>query len=180
MSNSHEGRVAIVTGAANGIGRAIALELGKRGARLVLIDLEECADTAAELDGHTLALRADVSQDEDWHRVAREVDARFGRCDIVVNNAAYMKDGTNISMAGGLLQVTAFGGGAFCIDALAAPREITLRAASLQDVDDASRGRLFNAHLNLMSRNFERAGEGRIVFYRAYSDPTSVIAAFAG
>jgi hypothetical protein len=39
---------------------------------------------------------------------------------------------------------------------------------------------LFNAHLNLMSRDFERAGEGRIVFYRAYSDPTSVISAFAG
>src|SRR6267154_5454941 len=42
----------------------------------------------------TLVLRADVSQDEHWHRVAREVDARFGRCDIVVNNAAYMKEGT--------------------------------------------------------------------------------------
>jgi 3-oxoacyl-[acyl-carrier protein] reductase len=91
---THEGRVAIVTGAANGIGRSIALELGKHGAQLVLVDLEESADTAAKLDGHALVLRADVSQDEDWHRVAREVDARFGRCDIVVNNAAYMKEGT--------------------------------------------------------------------------------------
>src|SRR6202007_1701825 len=53
MSKRHEGRVAIVTGAANGIGRAIALELGKRGAQLVLIDLEESADTAAKLDSHT-------------------------------------------------------------------------------------------------------------------------------
>jgi putative oxidoreductase len=47
----------------------------------------------------------------------------------------------NISMAGGLLQVTAFGGGAFCIDALGVPREMTLRAASLHVVDDASRAR---------------------------------------
>jgi NAD(P)-dependent dehydrogenase (short-subunit alcohol dehydrogenase family) len=91
---SHEGRVAIVTGAANGIGRAIALELGKRGAQLVLVDLEESADTAAKLDSRTLVLRADVSQDADWQRVAQAVDTRFGRCDIVVNNAAYMKDGT--------------------------------------------------------------------------------------
>src|SRR5712675_2238058 len=94
MPKSHEGRVAIVTGAANGIGRAIALELGMRGAQLVLIDLEEAADTAAQVGGRTLVLRADVSQDADWQRIAREVDSHFGRCDIVVNNAAYMKGGT--------------------------------------------------------------------------------------
>jgi hypothetical protein len=39
---------------------------------------------------------------------------------------------------------------------------------------------LFNAHLNLMTRDFERTSEGRIVFYREYSDPTCVIAAFVG
>jgi NAD(P)-dependent dehydrogenase (short-subunit alcohol dehydrogenase family) len=53
MSKSHEGRVAIVTGAANGIGRAIALELGKRGAQMVLVDLEEAAETAAQIGGRT-------------------------------------------------------------------------------------------------------------------------------
>src|SRR5258708_13148973 len=94
MPKSHEGRVAIVTGAANGIGRAIALELGARGAQLVLVDLEEAADAAAQLGGRTLVLRADVSQDADWQRVAREVDSHFGRCDIVVNNAAFLKGGT--------------------------------------------------------------------------------------
>src|SRR5882762_7365365 len=94
MPKSHEGRVAIVTGAANGIGRAIALELGMRGAQLVLIDLEEAADIAAQIGGRALVLRADVSQDADWHRVGREVDSHFGRCDIVVNNAAFLKGGT--------------------------------------------------------------------------------------
>ena len=94
MSKSHEGRVAIVTGAANGIGRAIALELGNRGAQMVLVDLEDAAETAAQIGGRTLALRADVSQDADWHRVGREVDSHFGRCDIVVNNAAFLKGGT--------------------------------------------------------------------------------------
>ena len=52
-----------MTGAANGIGRAIALELGKRGAQMVLVDLEEAAETAAQIGGRTLALQADVSQD---------------------------------------------------------------------------------------------------------------------
>lgn len=94
MSGSHHGRVALVTGAANGIGRAIAQELGRRGARLVLVDLEEAAETAATLSEDSLVLRADVSVDAEWERVAREVDARFGRSDIVVNNAAYTKGGT--------------------------------------------------------------------------------------
>ena len=94
MSKSHEGRVAIVTGSANGIGRAIAVELGKRGAQMVLVDLEEAAETAAQIGGRTLALRADVSQDAEWQRIGREVDAHFGRCDIVVNNAAFLKGGT--------------------------------------------------------------------------------------
>jgi 3-oxoacyl-[acyl-carrier protein] reductase len=94
MPKSHEGRVAIVTGAANGIGRAIAIELGVRGAQLVLIDLEEAAGTATQIGGRSLVLRADVSEDADWNRVAQEVDSHFGRCDIVVNNAAYMKGGT--------------------------------------------------------------------------------------
>ena len=94
MPKSHEGRVAIVTGAANGIGRAIAIELGKRGAQLILVDLEEAGETAAQLDSRTLVLRADVSRDADWYRIAREADAHFGRCDIVVNNAAYMQGGT--------------------------------------------------------------------------------------
>jgi NAD(P)-dependent dehydrogenase (short-subunit alcohol dehydrogenase family) len=77
-----------------GIGRAIALKLGQRGARLVLVDLEEAADTAEMLDSNSVVLRADVSEDAEWHRLAGEVDARLGRCDIVVNNAAYMKDAT--------------------------------------------------------------------------------------
>src|SRR5258707_13513162 len=91
---TNEGRVAFVTGSANGIGGSIAPELGKRGAQLVLVDLEDSADTAAKLDGHALVLRADVSQDEDRHRVAREVDPPFGRGDIVVNNTPYRKEGT--------------------------------------------------------------------------------------
>lgn len=86
MSNQ-EGRVAIVTGAGRGIGRAIARKLAERGDRLVLVDLEEPTETASLVGGATLTLTADVSSGGDWERLARSVDERYGRADIVVNNA---------------------------------------------------------------------------------------------
>jgi NAD(P)-dependent dehydrogenase (short-subunit alcohol dehydrogenase family) len=90
---SHEGRVAIVTGAAHGIGQAIATTLAARGARLVLVDLEDTAETAARVGRTVMSLRADVSTDADWARIASEVDRHFGRADIVVNNAAFYPQG---------------------------------------------------------------------------------------
>jgi 3-oxoacyl-[acyl-carrier protein] reductase len=87
MNQSHEGRVAIITGAARGIGRAIALKLSKRGAQLVLVDLDTPTDTASEIDGQALPVAADVANASDWVRLAEEVDRRYGRADIVVNNA---------------------------------------------------------------------------------------------
>jgi NAD(P)-dependent dehydrogenase (short-subunit alcohol dehydrogenase family) len=84
---SHEGRVALVTGAARGIGQAIALKLADHGARLVLIDLNRADETVERIDGESLAIAADVSSAHDWARIDAEVQARFGGTDIVVNNA---------------------------------------------------------------------------------------------
>jgi NAD(P)-dependent dehydrogenase (short-subunit alcohol dehydrogenase family) len=84
---SHGGRVALVTGAARGIGRAIALKLAKRGARLVLVDLDAPSETAREIEGECLVVAADVSIATDWARIDRNVRERFGGTDIVVNNA---------------------------------------------------------------------------------------------
>lgn len=84
---SNESKVAVVTGAGRGIGRAIALKLAERGDRLALVDLEEPTETAALVGNSALALTADVTSDADWGRVARTVDESFGRADIVVNNA---------------------------------------------------------------------------------------------
>ena len=83
-------RVAVITGASRGLGRAIAREFAGRGARLVLVargeaDLRSAAeDTARATD--VLAIAADVS--EDAERIAAAALDRFGRVDVLVNNAS--------------------------------------------------------------------------------------------
>jgi pyridoxal 4-dehydrogenase len=83
-----EGRVAIVTGAAQGIGRAIADRLKEEGATLALADLngDGVGAVAAELDA--LAIPADISSEADAQRIAEETMARHGRIDVLVNAAA--------------------------------------------------------------------------------------------
>lgn len=87
MSKSHSGRVALVTGAGRGIGRAIAIRLAELDAKVVLVDREDPGETAALIGPAATPVQADVSQDEEWARIAALADATFGRCDIVVNNA---------------------------------------------------------------------------------------------
>lgn len=90
---SHRDRVAIVTGAGRGIGQAIATTLSKRGASVVLVDLADPAETEAQIAGEVLSLTADVSTEDAWSRIAAETMARFGRADIVVNNAGIFELG---------------------------------------------------------------------------------------
>lgn len=87
MKLSHEGRVAIVTGSARGIGQAIAVMLAERGAKLVLVDVDESLETADKIGSEALTIKADVSNADDWRRIGEAADQRFGRADIVVNNA---------------------------------------------------------------------------------------------
>ncbi len=83
------GKVALVTGAAAGIGRAIAQAFAQRGANVALIDLaDSVAATAEQLGGGPhLALVADVTLAGEAERVVAGTLARFGRLDILVNNA---------------------------------------------------------------------------------------------
>ena len=81
-----DGKVAVVTGAAQGIGRAIAEGLAGEGARIVVVDLDGAEEAAAAFpDG--VAIVADVASEEDTARMAREAVERCGGIDILVNNA---------------------------------------------------------------------------------------------
>lgn len=88
-----EGAVAIVTGAARNIGRAIALELANAGAAVAVVTLSDVAgaqSVAAEIQakaGRALAIQADITKPEDARRIVDETVQRFGRLDILVNNA---------------------------------------------------------------------------------------------
>lgn len=92
------GRVAVVTGAARNIGRAIALELARGGAAVTVNALASAAEAAAvareieDLGGRALVHLADVSSPADAAALVEAAAQRFGRIDILVNNAAIRRE----------------------------------------------------------------------------------------
>ncbi len=101
-----KGKVAIVTGGAQGIGRAYSLRFAQEGAAVAIVDLREeqakqVEAEIAEKGGQALAIKADVSSEESTQAMAKRVKERFGRIDILVNNAAiyYDMDRTDSSIA---------------------------------------------------------------------------------
>ena len=94
--NRVAGKVAIVTGAASGMGKADAITLAREGAQVLLTDLNEADGQAvAEQIGEAARfMRHDVSSEADWEAVVAAALEHFGRLDILVNNAGMMAMGT--------------------------------------------------------------------------------------
>jgi NAD(P)-dependent dehydrogenase (short-subunit alcohol dehydrogenase family) len=86
LVGSLDGKVAVVTGAAQGIGRAIADGLAAQGARIVVADLRGAEEAAQSFDGG-VAITVDVSKEDDVQRLVDEAVIECGGVDILVNNA---------------------------------------------------------------------------------------------
>lgn len=96
--DSLAGKVAIITGAASGIGRGTALALGRAGASVVASDINEqgAGAVAAEIiaaGGQALGVRCDVGKDGEFETLRDKTLARFGQVDIVMNNAGIILSG---------------------------------------------------------------------------------------
>lgn len=99
-----DGKIALVTGAARGIGQAIALKLAAEGADLALCDLkaewlEETAGKVKELGRRVECYSVDVSNGEAVNAAVKAVEKDFGQIDVLVNNAGITKDGLLMRMS---------------------------------------------------------------------------------
>jgi len=100
-----EGKVAVITGAARGIGKAIAIKFAQEGALIAFTDLsidDNAKATEVEIASHGVKVKAYASNAanfEDTHKVVEEIVKDFGRVDILVNNAGITRDGLMMRMS---------------------------------------------------------------------------------
>ena len=100
-----EGKVALITGAGRGIGKAVAVAFAEQGADIAFTDLElneTVLATAAELEKFGVRVKAYASNAanfEQTHEVVEQIMADFGRIDVLVNNAGITKDGLMMRMS---------------------------------------------------------------------------------
>jgi cyclopentanol dehydrogenase len=90
-----EDKVAIITGAANGIGKEEAILFAKNGAKVVVTDIDrvgllDTVESISAIGGTSIAIKHDVSSEKDWQEVLSKTEEEFGQLDILVNNAAIL------------------------------------------------------------------------------------------
>ena len=86
------GKVALVTGAAGGIGLAIARKFMDEGANMVMTDIQAREPASAARDLNAVSVVQDVSQESEWRKVMDLIRQRFGRLDVLVNNAGIISN----------------------------------------------------------------------------------------
>src|SRR3989339_86858 len=85
-----DGRVALVTGGAQGLGKDIALTLARNGASLIIVDLvfaEETLKQVEAMGSRCIAIKADISAEKAVKNVVRQAISEYGKVDVLVNNA---------------------------------------------------------------------------------------------
>lgn len=98
------GKVAVITGAGRGIGRAIALQFAETGFQVVInyrssiAQVEELLTTISNAGGSAVAVQADISKEEEAKKLIDEAVKQFGRVDVLVNNAGITKDNLMMRM----------------------------------------------------------------------------------
>jgi NAD(P)-dependent dehydrogenase (short-subunit alcohol dehydrogenase family) len=136
-----EGKTCIVTGAGSGIGRASALLFAAEGARVVAADIDEAAasTTAGEIGGDAIPFRADVADEADAEALAAAAAARFGRIDVLFNNAGISGVGdlgeTSIELFENVMRVNVRG--VFLMSRAVAPIMIGQKAGSIVNMSSA-------------------------------------------
>lgn len=100
-----EGKTALITGAARGIGKAIALKFASEGCNIAFTDLnidDNALKTQSEIESYGVKAKgyaSNAANFEDTHKVVEEIAKEFGRIDILVNNAGITKDGLMMRMS---------------------------------------------------------------------------------
>src|SRR4029079_2766206 len=87
-----DGKVALVTGGASGIGAACAKTLAREGAKVVVTDIDdrggaEVVKAIADAGGEAVYLRQDVTDEQRWIEIVAEIEKRFGKLNVMVSNA---------------------------------------------------------------------------------------------